>query len=250
MAFIGVNSGNTRVAVEAYARQNRIPWPMIVDGDRSLERAAGVGEISLQNIWRVVLLTPDGRLMQGNSNDFEKSVDDVAATAKWNVDPTNIPVILRPAWMSVEFGNYPPAAAVIKKSLTSLVPDQKAAAEQLNTYVQNQIAQAVDSARQAEQAGERWQAYQTYSAIVIQFAGYDLPAETADAVKRLAADESVKAELDATKGVESAKKLLGSTIAGNRKRGVALLEAIIAESPQTEAAREATFLLQQANENN
>jgi hypothetical protein len=250
VAFIGVNSGNTRADVEAYVRQNRISWPVIVDSDRSLEQAAGVGQVSLQNIWQMALLTPDGRLVQGNSNDFEKAAENLAATAKWNVDPANIPAGLRPTWMSVEFGNYAAAASVIKRSLASAVPEQKAGAEQLNAYVQAQIAQAVDAARQADQAGQRWRAYQAYNAIVSQFAGYDLPADATGGAKRLAADEAVKAELEAAKDVESAKKLLGSTVAGNRKRGVKLLEAVVAEAPQTEAAREATALLQQANAGN
>ena len=93
IVFIAVNSGTTTSAVASYLREHNITWPTIVDSGRQFEIAAGVGEISLQNIINYRVLNADGTLSQGRSLD--DAANRALATAAWNVDPETIPDALQ-----------------------------------------------------------------------------------------------------------------------------------------------------------
>ena len=56
IVFIAVNSGNSRESVEAYAKEVKLPWPVIVDPKRELEQQCLGNQISLQNITQVKLV--------------------------------------------------------------------------------------------------------------------------------------------------------------------------------------------------
>src|SRR5206468_2255824 len=104
-----------------------IPWPVVVDSDRSIEKSAGVGTISLENIYQAQMLMPDGKLTDGSFSDVEGTVDQGLATAKWRVDPGVVPETLKGAWLQVEFGNFAAASALIKKGLANPKTEVKAA---------------------------------------------------------------------------------------------------------------------------
>ena len=243
--FVAVNSGTARKDVEAYARLNSIAWPMIVDADRSFEKLSNVGEISLQNIHQLRVLTADGRWVPGNWAEFEETASRSAQDAKWKVDPKNIPQTLRPAWQAVEFGNYTSAAAIIKRNLSSPKSDMKNAANELHQFVQDLITSQVEAAKKAADSGDKWEAYKGYSSLAVKFKGYDIPAEAAKAARELATDKSVRDELRAAKSLDSAKTTIASSAAGAEKRGRTMLEKLIKEFPESEAAKEATSILAQ-----
>lgn len=243
IVFIAVNSGNSRNEVEGYLRDVGCNWPTIVDEDRSFEKAVGVPEVSLQNIYQMRLILADGRVMVGNSGDFEGMANKALEGAKWKVDPADIPLALKPAWQGIEMGSYASAAALVKKSLTSPKADVKAAAEKLNDAVKDRIEGLMTAAKKAEEAGQKWPAYKSYSSIAADFKGYDIPADVAAKVKELSGDTAVKTELAAFKTLEGAKKSLGATSAVARKRGVNQLEKLVADQGTTEAAQEAKSIL-------
>lgn len=243
--FIGINSGSTRAEVQQYAQQVQIPWPIVVDSNRQFEKACDVGEISLQNIYQARLITADGQLTGASSARLEESVEAALQKAAWKVDPQKIPQALQTAWLGVEFGDYSSAGKTIKKSLTSPKADVKQAAEALNAAVQKEIEAGASQAKAALDKGSKWEAYKAYAALTQRFAGFDLPSEVTTSTKTLATDADVKTGLAAVKNLDAAKRLLTATNASSRKRGVAMLERLIADSPDSELIAEAKSVVEQ-----
>ena len=74
IVFIAISSGTTRPEVEQYARSVNLTWPVIVDTDRSFERQADMGEISLQNVMQAGYLTPEGELRHGDWSKIDETI--------------------------------------------------------------------------------------------------------------------------------------------------------------------------------
>jgi Thioredoxin-like len=119
--FVAVNSGTSRPEFEGYLRKNRVAWPAISDWDRTFEKQFGF-EISLENIGQVQVLMPDGNFQGGDFRDIGASATDAAKSAKWKIDPTDIPQTLRPAWLAIEFGSFTDAARPITRGLAGKGP--------------------------------------------------------------------------------------------------------------------------------
>lgn len=245
VVFIAINSGNTRGDVQQYAREVQLTWPVIVDSDRSFEKSAEVGEISLQNIYQAMVLLPDGTTTDGDFSDIEGTVTSALTDAKWRVDPTDVPEALKPAWVQVEFGNFGAASALIKKNLFSPKPDLKTGAEKLNAAVLKERDAMAGQARAAKDSGDLWKAYQTYASLASRFKGYDLPSDVVEALKTLGADEKVRMELAASKQWETAQRSLA--VPGKpSKATLSQLQRIVGQYPGTEAAHSAQEALDRA----
>ncbi len=236
VVFIAVNSGNSRVDVQQYAREVQLSWPVVVDGDRSLEKSAGVGEISLQNIYQAKMLLPDGRLDDADWSDIEGSVTGALAEAKWRVEPSEVAEPLKGAWLQVEFGNFGAAAPLLKKHLNSPKADVKTSAQKLNAAVLKELAVGAEAARQAREAEELWKSYKAYALLAARFRGFDLPADVLTALKELGAEETVRAELAASKQWETVQRALGPAGAAPSKAVVGQLQRLVHQYPNTEAA--------------
>ncbi len=244
IVFIAVNSGSSRQEIEQYVRQTRIPWPVVVDPSCAFEKAVGVNEISLQNIHQVQLLMPNGKFQPGSWSDIKGAAEKALANASFKVDPQGIPPALKSAWADVEFGRYSKAAASIKRSLNSSDAQTKAAAEQLNAYIQSEIETKLKAAAKAKTDNETWTAYQLYQTVLEQFGNYDVPSDARSEVKQLARTTEVREELARQKQLELAVKQLRGRSLTLRKRGFASLKRI-AESGTGDAAEKAKALLSQ-----
>jgi thiol-disulfide isomerase/thioredoxin len=243
--FLAVNSGNSRQAVEQYTREVRLPWPTIVDTSRELERQAGVGELSLQNIYQAGVITSEGKFRRADASNLEGAADAALAGAKWLVDPVGIPLPLRSAWLAIEFGNPAAAAVTVKKGLASSKADIKEGAGKLNAAVQAMFGSLVDAAKQAEAAGNKWAAYKSYQTAVEKYGGYDLPPEVRTTQKQLLDDEGVKKQLLAQKGLEAAVRSLRSPSSSARRGAVTRLKKLVEDFGETDAAAEAHKLIAQ-----
>ncbi len=243
--FIGVNSGSSREEVAEYAQDVGCSWPIIVDSTRLYEKQVLDHEISLSNIMQARVIRADGGLEHGDWSNVEKTIQSALKGAKWKVDPVGVPDSLRPAWQSIEFGDYPAAASPVKKALLSKKPDIKSAAEKLKAVVQSDIDIELASAKKALAADQKWQAYQTYQALAQDFAGYDLPPDAAEAKKKLAADPAIKQEILAGQSLDKAKKIMASGKPNSHKKVVILLEKLVKDQTDTTAGKEAKTLLQQ-----
>ena len=248
--FIGVNSGTNPKEIASYLRGNDINWPVIADVDRTFEKQAGVGIISLQNIWAARIITGDGKMVAGNANDLAETAERAAAGAEWNVDPKEIPEALQQAWFAVEFGNFPAAAAILKKNLKSGNADLKTGAEKLNAFVQQRLQQQLDAAKNSLDQQKPWEAYKAYSSIPASFKGYEIPDDVAAQIKSLGTDEVVKQELAAVKAMNSVQKALASSSASSQRRAASMLKKLIDDFPGTDGAKAAQELLNQENEAN
>jgi hypothetical protein len=245
IVFIAVNSGNPRAAVEQYAREVDLKWPVIVDADRSLEAAAGVGQISLQNIYQMRLILPNGSITNGDWNNIEGSAERALKGAKWKIDPTGLSPQLKPAWMALELGDTPGASQMLKKLRPSAKGDVKESLAKLDAAVASEIESLVAEGKAAMTSGNKLAAYKACDQLLERYGGFALPAGLEEKRKDLAADPGVKAALAAAGMLANAKKQLASGSPLGKKRVAAILERIIKDSPESDAGLEAKELLAQ-----
>ena len=151
--LIAVCPGNTKAAVDAYVKANKVTWPVMADSSRVFEKQLIEmklisQEISLQNIMQVCVVNADDEIDFGNWNDFAGSLRHVLNTAKWKIDPATIPETLKKAWRAVEFNQMSVAAPLIAQALKSADAKTKEAAQSLQAVVQPALA----AAKEKEQA--------------------------------------------------------------------------------------------------
>ncbi len=233
--LIAVNSGTSADLVARYVRDQRISLPVIVDYDRSIERAAGVNEISLNNIWQARIIDPSGQIQRADGGDIAATLEAAGAEARWNVDPSEMPPEVLPTWRLVEFGSYAAAAKMVARFARDRKPNLKSAGERLQAYVQQKMDDAVAAAKSSSSAGDDWKAFQIYESIRSNFAGFELPASVESEWTRLKDKESIATELDALKLWETAQKIVASGRA-TPARVAAMMDKIIERYPGTEAA--------------
>ena len=240
--LVVVNSGSSPAEVARYVKSAGITVPVIVDVDRSLEKRAGVKEVSLQNIWQARVIDPNGKVQYGSANDMAETIRKAGADASWHVDPMTMPAEILPTWKMIEFGNFAGASKVVTRLAKDRNEARKAAGESLMAYVQTKIDALNDEAAAAVQAGDNWKAYQRYEWMHQNFDGYVLPESAADELARLKSDELVRDNLAALKLWELTEKAVASGRV-SATRVDAMLEKIIEKYPGTEAATRASEMI-------
>ena len=246
VVFIAVNSGTPRNEIERYAREVGLKWPVIIDTDRSFEKAAGItNEISLQNIYQARGLLPDGSI-QNASTDIASTVPQLLSDAKWRVEPAEVPELLKPAWLQIEFGNFNAASALVKKNLSSPKADVKSGAEKLLAAVAKERDASIKAADEAYAGDRKWEAFKLYTTLVLRFKTFDLPSEVLTKLRELPTDEAVRNELAAGKLWDGVARQLSPT-APPSKGALAQLQRIVKQHPDTEAARQAQAVLDRAS---
>lgn len=240
--FIGVNSGTPRPQLEAYLRKHNVKWPVICDSDRSFERQFDF-TISLENIKQVRMLMPDGKFKTGEADNIEGSGTDALRDANWKIDPKDLPAVLKPAWLAIEFGNYPGAAQTLKKNLNGK-GEIKEAASRLNQFVLDDLAGQTEAAKKLLDDGKKWEAFKRYGAISTKFKGFAIPADVGSTLKELSTDEAIKEEQAAMRQFDLAAQS-ASRSPSARKGAIKQLEKLIKDHPDTEAAAEAQKVIEQ-----
>jgi peroxiredoxin len=246
VVFLGISSGTTRGEMETYVRSNGVAWPVVLDPTRAFEKAAGVGEISLQNITQYRYITADGQMRPGNWADIPGTVAQALAGASWRVDPVGLPPTLKPAWMHVELGNYAVASPLIKKAVADKKPEIKAAGEKLQAAVEAQLAKDIAAAETAAAGNDKWAAFKSLRSVAERYKGYTLPDDFRTKGTELFKDEEVQKQLAAYEDLEVLKKGLSSGSPVVRKKTLDKLDKVIADHPGTEAAALAQEIKQQA----
>jgi thiol-disulfide isomerase/thioredoxin len=239
--FVAVNSGTTRADVEQYVREVGLDWPVIVDTDRSFEAACGIAEVNLQNIHQVAFLNAQGQVLPGSFSDLPGTATKALAGAKWTVDPSEIPDELKPAWRSLEFGEYAAVGAELVKAKTSRKADVKAAAKKLLETVDSQIQTELTAAA-AEPTPYR--AAEHYAAVATRFAGYPAAEKATTLRRELTKKPAYKKELAAIKLFEKQRQLAASDKPAVRERALAALRKLAADAPDSEAGRRAAELIE------
>ena len=240
IVFVAVNSGTSRAEVEQYVREVGLDWPVIVDVDRSFETACGIVQVNLQNIAQVAYINAQGQVQLGNWSDVEGTVQQALAGAKWNLDPSEIPAELKPAWRSIEFGDYAAAAPALAKIKSARKPEVKAAGQKLLDYVDQRIASELDAAKVE---ASPYRAHEQYTAIAQRFAGYPAADKATAARRALAGKPAFKKELAAMKLFQRQQQLAASDKPAVRQRALAALQRLVDDAPDSEAARRAREVL-------
>ena len=248
IVFIAINSGNEAGPVAGYARGVRLPWPVIVDTDRSFETAVGVGFITNDNNIKVRIVGPDGKLYQSSIENFKASIERHIDKAAWKIDPTTIPEPLQGAWKSVEFGQYQSALGLIQRGTSASNTQIKTAAQSLLKQIEADLDALLAKAKAAEKSGKKWEAYKHYLEATRSFKGLPKATEAGKTLKTLAEDASLTSEIRAMAALENADKQLASRSRTQRRDGLAMLDQIIEQFPNTEAAEKAKGLKKAAAE--
>jgi thiol-disulfide isomerase/thioredoxin len=250
IVFIAVNSGNAREPVADYAKDVKLNWPIVVDTARQFEKDSGLtNEISLQNIFQVRIVTPDGQFHSGDWNDIEGTANKALAGAKWNVAPEGLPSELNPVRRALEFNTTTGLPSALKSGLSSGDAAVKASAEKLNALVQAKIAAEMQTAKQSYAAGEKWKSYKLVNAITIQYAGLELPEGVAKAKTALSADETVRNQLTAQRELDALRKRARTATPAAAKGIIAKLKELSEKYANTDAGAEATQLLTNISQN-
>lgn len=243
VVFIAVNSGTARSEIETYVRQVKCPWPVLLDPTRDFEKACGVKEISLQNIYQMKYVRPDGTLLTGNFSDMEETANKALVDAKWKLDPNDVPDSLKATWIAIETGNYKGLAVSLKKNQTTGKGEAKEAAKKLMEIVQQELDDQVAAIKEAQEKGNTWAAYQLCNQLPVRFAGFEVPKEVATLKRDLMKDAKVKAGQAAIKSIDGARKLLSSGNPVLQKKAVASLEQIVTDFPDTDLSKLAQSLI-------
>lgn len=234
VAFVAVNSGTPVPLVAQYARSVQLNWPVIVDLDRSFEKACTVGEISLKNVRQVSYITADGQYRRGNFNKMEETIELALKGANWEIDPEEIPQELWPVWRSIEFAQYAPAAQPLAKARSSRKAEVKSAAEKLSTVVAEKAAAALSAAKEEK---SKYRQHELYGAIAQRFKGYPAGDEAAAAQRQIVRDPEYRKELGTIKQLERQLRMANSPKPAVRERARAAIQKIIDDHPGSEAAR-------------
>jgi len=244
--FIAVASGSSRTSIESYVHATSVKWPVLVDTSREFEKGAGITpQISLQNIHQVLVLSADGKIGYGDPSNLEKTGNTALLGATWKLDPTGMPDELRPAWVAVEFGNYPQAGAVLKRLSKSTKTSDQPFVDKLTKFVTKVMQKDIDGAKSAEKDGKLWTAYESYQLVTQKYSGFDIPSDVTDSLKTLSVSPDVKAGKQAQRDLIQAKKALAKATKLDTKHGIKMLEKVVKESPDTEMGAEARSLLDQ-----
>jgi hypothetical protein len=241
--FVAVSSGTNRRQILAYIDKHNIDWPVIVDADRSFERASGVDEISLQNIYSSRVVTPAGKFAYGYWNDWPRTLTAASADAKWKVNYESLDATFHTAVRRAEFGDYRPAAAAIRKGLDDKSPEIRKTARQLRESIERKMRDEIKRRTSSLVADDKWERFVALDAIAKQFAPHELPKEEQAELEQLSRDKSVQQELLAAKAVDANTPLLSSTDQRERQRATSILEKVATKYPATRAAAHAKELL-------
>lgn len=241
--FIGVNSGADARQISGYGKQHKIDWPIIVDSDRSFEQASGVQEISLQRIWDVRVVKPDGQFTSGRWDDLPGTVDGVLKDAAWKVKYDRLHPSMHAAVRRMEFGDFRPVALAIKNGMKDKSPDVQRAAGQVRGFIDRQIQEAIDKAIDDVPKDDAWLLFTAHQQVAERFAPHELPKAVAAELDRLRRDPTVKKEVLAAKAVDANAPDLSSPDEQIRKRAVSRLERVLKSYPGTHGADRAKLLM-------
>jgi hypothetical protein len=239
VVLIAVNSGNPKSAVESYAKDVKLEWPILVDEAGETEKAYGF-KISLQNIYQWVIIDPEGKIRPVGADDkrAEQAIKDLLPQAKMFFDGVAVPEKLKPLAREIELGNYDPAvgelAGLSQKGPKDLQEPAKAMFEKLKPLAEGGIERA--------KAAQGWAAYQEYERVAAWFKKTEYEKAATTAMAELKKDKAVKDEIAARQLLDQARTLLGSSKKAEQAQAQGLLQACAKKYPETEAGKEAARL--------
>lgn len=245
LIYVAVLPGAPRAAAQSYVAQQQLKWPVLVDPNRSLEKAFGVPTIGEGQRYYLVGITHDGKLASGIQGNLTETSEKLSQGAKWDIAPLNLHPSLQAVWLQLEIGNPALVAGQFKQTLKSTDPKLRADAEVLQSTLKKVLEAKTAIAKTDQELGHLWDAYVGYSTIVDLYKGFDVPAEADAARKALSITPEVRIGQSAKRNLDGAKRML---MQGNSKQAVPLLKKIVVDLPDSSLGKEARELLTQLGE--
>ncbi|TWT86859.1 Thiol-disulfide oxidoreductase ResA [Pseudobythopirellula maris] len=243
--FIAVSSGTEPRELARYVGRHRITWPVILDYDRSFESRFGFGPINDRHPAEVRVVNAEGKVLPGALSDMPGTIEKALEGAAWRVDPTTVPQSLLGAWRDVEFGSFASAAGVIRRTEKSRDEAIKAGGALLLEAVNKEMNAALTEAIDAFRSEQYWETYKKLDAVQTRFDGYEFPHDIEGKLRELAKRDDVKEELNARRTLEKAVRTAMKGSSGALRRARGMLERIVNDASETEAADRAREMLSQ-----
>ena len=237
VVFIAVNSGNPNSAVEGYAKETGLDWPILVDERNETEKQFGF-TISLQNIYQVVMIDPAGKAQRISADNtaIANRVQDALPSAKMIFDGITVPAKLQAAARDIELGLFEPAVGQIAALAQKPSEDAaKAMYEKLKPIAEK----GLDAAKALQAEGKKYAAYLEFSRVATWLGKTDYEKAATAALGELKKDKEIQDELKAQGMLTQARGLLASAKKADQANGRAALDAIRKKYPDTRAAKEA-----------
>lgn len=238
VVFVAVNSGNSRSDVEGFAKGNKFEWAILADEQRRTEKAFGVGEISLSNIYQWVVIDPEGKPQRG---EVKALIDRLLPSAKMLFDGIEVPAQLKPIARDMEIGCFEGAS-----SLASLAAGTNKALKEPAAAMYEKVKPvaegALERAKALQAEGKNFLAYREYEKVAVAFKKTDYEKPAAAAMAELKKAKDVKDELAAQQLLDQAKKLLATGKKADQAGALQIIAALEKKYPGSETAKEAAKL--------
>ena len=212
--FLAVGANITLPQAQLFQSQTGLPMPIFADSLGLMQARYGF-KISLQNIWVMRVIGPNGGL-EADSMDKEtidRILKKTGVQTKYNFAEYDNK--LKPALELLEFGQYGPG-------LRALVPYSKvsnrAQSEGAKKLIAEVKAEAVKWKVDADDAAgiEPLKAYDLYQKIASALPTDELGKSATAAAKKLATDKSIAPELAARKSFEALTQTMGQVTVAAR----------------------------------
>ena len=230
-----MNSGNPKSALEAYAKETKFEWPILVDERRETESQFGF-KISLQNIMQWAIFDPDGNRAHGN---VAETITALLPKATWVFEGITIPEKLKATAHEIEFGTYDPAISDLASTAQKGPKDLQEPAKAMFDKVKSVAEQGLENAKGLESEGKKYAAYLEYARVASWFRRTDFEKAATAAMSELKKDKTVQDEVAAKSMLDQAKSLLASSKKSDHESAPGILMALQKKYPNTEAAKEA-----------
>ena len=240
-----MNSGNPKRSVEDYVQATKCEWPVYIDTDRSFEQNFGF-KISLQNIHQTLVYDGSGNAQPANIDNLAPAVKQALSSAKWKIEPTEIPEILKKAWRALEFGQLGVAAPLLKQAGAASDPKVKTAALKLAAIVKDDIAARLAAEKTKEDAGDKWAAYKEAAFVAENYKEFAESKPAFAAMQKLRSDPKAAKELQAKTMLDKINMLLSSPKKSEQQTGQMGVQALLKQYPDTEAGESAKGLVKAA----
>jgi peroxiredoxin len=238
--FLGVAANVTLPQAVAFQNQTGLPMPIFADS-LGLMQARNGFKISLQNIWQMRIIGPNGGL-EADAMDKE-TIDRVLKKTEVQAkhDFAQYDNNLRPALELLEFGHYGPGIKALARFTKVSNKAQSEGAKKLIAEVKTEaMSWKVDA---DDAAGiEPLKAYDLYQKIAAALPADELGKSSAAAAKKLATDKSIAPELAARKSFAALTQTMGQVTAGGQSIILTECKNIMKKYPGTPTADKADDL--------
>ncbi len=236
--FLAVAAGDPLGAAASYGLETRLQMPIFADNLGLMEARYGQ-KISLQNIWQIRVIGPDGRLV--GSNMEKATVERALKGAAWKYDPADYHPKVRPAAEALEFGQWEAGLKLLAPLRKSGAKEVAASAGKLYDAAKAE-AEGWKAEADAVAEAEPVRAHDLYARLAALFPAEAAGKAAAAPRRQLEANKAVAAELAARKAYAPLGKSLVAAVPAHRPEAARRLKAFATKHAGTPTGEQAAGL--------